>query len=225
MKKFFLSLLLIITMFPSFCFSNGKILTLDDLGFSSDNIIHFIDDSQSVSIYFNNCIFTPLLAVDDQPDYKNSYYFFTSKGSLGQLSSYIGLSGFAITLTNHTDSIKIINWNSSILQIGSRSFVPLLDGVKLKDAGNPSVLPNTILPPRQQVSLQVCASNVSFRGGSWHLGGTLIPVENNLSAALYLKISNDDGVSKMYTIASPTIGRKYYPPQKSTSFFNYSFKK
>lgn len=226
MKKFFLVLLLIVIVFPSACFSNGKILTLDDLGFSSDNRIHFIDDSHTISIYFNNCIFTPLSAVNDNPAYKDTYYFITAKGPLGQLSSYIGLSGLSITLTNNTDSIKMINWNSSTLQIGDKSFVPLIDGVKFKDAGNPSVLPNTILPPGRRVSLQVYASNVSFRGGTWHLGGTFIPTENNLNTILYLKISNDDNSSKIYTITAPSIGRKYYPPQSitnSTSFSNYSF--
>ena len=116
------------------------------------------------------------------------------------------VSGVLVTFTNNTDNLLIIKFNQSNISLGSLSAVPFIDGMKYKDAGNPSATPDAIIPPHTSIQKQIYADYFQFTNGSWIVNGTPVLRDNSLSAKLYLKIEKEDSTSSYLTIQSPNMG-------------------
>jgi len=120
----------------------------------------------------------------------------------------IKCGGTGLKITNTSSQIYIIKWAESSISIGRSNGIPFLDGVKWKDAGNPSATPESIIPPGGSIDKTVFLPSVAFDSyrATWSITGEPIPKDNSLRVVLCLKISDGNGVSKYYTAQSPTLG-------------------
>ena len=124
------------------------------------------------------------------------------------LKAPIEFWGINIYIRNKSDEVKVIRWSESTFVVGDFSGLPFLDGMKYVNANNPSALPDTVLPPGQDVDKAVYLSRVTFSGIDWYIDGEYIPKNNKLKASLYLKILDAKGNSNYYSISTPTIGMR-----------------
>ena len=124
------------------------------------------------------------------------------------LKAPIEFWGINVYIRNKSDEVKVIKWSESTFVAGNFAGLPFLDGMKYVNANNPSALPDTILPPGQDVDKAVYLSRVTFSGIDWYIDGEYIPKNNTLKASLYLKILDSKGNSSYYTISTPQIGMR-----------------
>lgn len=164
----------------------------------------------------------------------DNYYVFGSSGS--RFFSTLTTQGVSITFKNTTNHILIIKWSESAFGAGDNSSVPFISGVKYKDAGNPSALPDLILTPGQKISKDIYLSNVEYKYDNWDVVGIPIPKDGSVTFVLTLKILDNNGNANYFSVNSPSIGilnppptssmnhPDYVSPQKSNSINKYEFK-
>jgi len=138
--------------------------------------------------------------------YDSELYYTASYGA-------IAIHGVAMSIKNNSEQIKVIKWGESSISTGNYSGTPFLDGMKYKDAGNPSSTPDTLITPGQTITKTVYLPLVKFiPGAGWDNSGELLPRNGSVTFTFALKIQNADSTSQYVSLRTPPIGIPQ-PPQ------------
>lgn len=114
--------------------------------------------------------------------------------------------GVHISVQNTSNEVLAIRWAESAISVGSFSGLPFLGGMYYVDAGLPGALPDTIIAPGQNISMDVSISRVQEGFfGVWNTIGEVIPAEG-LTVTLTLKLLDGNGKSTYRSLQSPLIG-------------------
>ena len=142
-------------------------------------------------------------AVDGSPYYTQRSGFLFWSGDV-----YTNAVGLDFVLKNNSSQVLVVRWAESALSVGNFSGMPFIGGMKFVDAGNPSVTPNTIIPPGQTLEQRIYVSRVyrSSNTNAWRIDGVPIPKDNSLSFMLSLKVLDSVGNGKYFTVTTPKIG-------------------
>lgn len=132
----------------------------------------------------------------------NVYWY---KAGLMGFQHVLGVSGVDLKLTNNTDKVMVVKWSESAFNLGSFSGIPMLPGMKYKDAGNPSATPDTIIPPKKSASVVLYTSNATLQNGEWEEGYEYVYVDKSLKASVYMKVLDPSGASSYSIVESPPI--------------------
>lgn len=184
---------------------NGQKDTLDHIQDLMDlpNPINLNDD---LTITSETLFLKDVYAGTKEADIKD--YFYRKKTDWLGRPTYTcrSLQGIKVSIANHSDQIYIVQWSGSAMSFGSFVGMPFLSGMKYIDAGKPNVTPDTIIPPKTNITASLYTSDVEFLGGEWYMHGEWIPADNSMNVKLYLKILNSENISKYYTIEFPHLG-------------------
>ena len=132
----------------------------------------------------------------------NVYYFRVS--GIGHADNVFGVKGLAMQLENLTDNVLVIHWKDSVIQIGNNGGMPFINGMKYIDAGKPSETPNTVLPPKASLNIEIYpATKVKYYSSwGWHILVEPISSDGSTQATVTMKIE-ENGASKYYSFKSP----------------------
>lgn len=201
MKKIIIALCLLMLFF------NTPVIAEENINQMMANT-HFSTELESDNI-LNNTIGLKFISV--LTNYTgfalNESYYYSEHKFLGlHLKYWVTIEGIKIAIKNSTDKVLVIKCGESNLSIGSFSGIPFLDGMKYKDAGNPSVTPDILVPPNQTVEKNFYISNVYFAGSTWAINGVPIKKDGSTKATLTLKlILGNDQNTQYYSVTSPSI--------------------
>jgi len=120
------------------------------------------------------------------------------------------IQGIVVTIKNNSNEVVVIKWSESCISTDGRSCIPFLEGMKYKDAGNPSATPDSIISPRGTLTKALYLSDgVRFYSSKYSSGWSLIGVYLNpgetMRFTLNIKIQKDNSPPKYYTIITPPI--------------------
>ena len=146
--------------------------------------------------------------LSDIPD--NAPYYYYKHGILGY-TYVLGVTGLNVTLVNNSNQLLVIKWSESSYTMGGYAGIPFLDGMKYINAGNPSALADSILPPNTQLTRNIFQSNVQFINGQWQKGYQPIREDSGLQGSLYLKVVDQNGNSSYASVTTSPI----FVPQSS----------
>ena len=140
-----------------------------------------------------------------KPADPNSHMYYFRTSGITRFNYAFGVKGLALRMENLTDNVLVIHWNESVIQIGNSSSMPFINGMKYIDAGKPADTPNTIIPPKSFVNVDVYpATNVDYGNGSWNIIFEPISDEGTTQATITMKIE-EDGTSKYYSYKTPCL--------------------
>lgn len=205
MKKIVIIIITFCFLFSSLAFAQAEDYqkdTMDHIGF-----IDYIGSnalSNNISIDFTSVSLYQIRSSNRDP----KFYYAKGRFLFDTFPVEISVRGVEITITNKSDKLQIIKWNESVFDLGYYSGIPFLSDMAYANAGNPQQTPDTIIPPGKTISkeLYIAKTYYSDVDEHWEVAGTLIPRDNSLSANLYIKVADEDGNSKYYTVKSPHIG-------------------
>ncbi len=169
-----------------------------------DEVEHVFDEKLKVSAIspVTGISFSGSLGVKPSSPECNVYYFRVS--GIGHADNVYGVKGLTLKFENLSDNVLVVHWNESAIQLGSVSGLPFINGMKYISAGKPSETPNTIIPPKASVNVDVYPSTTvkydSLHG--WHNLIEPISTSGTTHAILTMKIE-DNGSSKYYSYKSP----------------------
>lgn len=104
------------------------------------------------------------------------YYKIQSNGFL-TTDHVFGVKGIKLKIENLTDNVLIFRWNESLIQIGETGGMPFIKGMLFSDAGNPDETPNTIIPPKASVRIELYpAVSVKRISGVWE--NQIVPISD-----------------------------------------------
>ncbi len=138
-----------------------------------------------------------------KPADPNSHMYYFRSAGITRFNYAYGVEGLSLRMENLTDNVLVIHWNESVIQIGNTSGMPFINGMKYIDAGKPSDTPNTIIPPKTFVNVDVYpAVHVKYDRGSWDITFEPIRDDGTTQATITMKVE-EDGASKYYTYKTP----------------------
>lgn len=212
MKK--LVIVCLIGLSVLFSFSNVEALRIKGKGTELLYQELVFSDSQDSRIIGKNGLaldyLSPIGGNKDISTFKGEpqYYYWFRKGLGGKFC--LGVHGYKIRLTNSTDRVMSIRWSQSQIRLGNYSGTVFLGGMKYSDAGNPSVIPDTIMPPQTKITMDVYIANYKlekFIDTGWEWLPVLEPVDTDGSTAggLYLKVYDENDTATFFVADSPAI--------------------
>lgn len=99
--------------------------------------------------------------------------------------------GLYVQFINNNSTPAVISWKDSSISAGNKNYgIPFLEGMKYKDAGNPSVTPDTIIPPGQKITKRVFIPDVNFVGSQWIQNGITVTPSKDIKMTLVLSVNN-----------------------------------
>ena len=129
-------------------------------------------------------------------------YYFRAQG-LTHLDYVIGVNGISLRMENLTDNVLVVHWNESVVQIGNTSSMPFINGMKYIDAGKPSDTPNTVIPPKSFVNVDLYpATNVQYQLGEWKIMIAPLNTSGTTQASVTMKVE-ENNESKYYSYKTP----------------------
>ena len=132
------------------------------------------------------------------------YYFRVS--GIGHADNVFGVKGVSLKLENLTDKVLVIRWNESVIQIGNTSGMPFLSGMKYIEAGKPASLPNTIIPPKTFVTMDVYPATKVQYSRSWGWGVLVEPINTQGTSQIIITMKvEEDGANKYYSFKTPCL--------------------
>lgn len=155
------------------------------------------------------------LYLDSIPEYDfdadkyghNMYYY---KRGMEGTPFIIGVTGIGLEIENLTNDVLVIKWSDSIIQLGNYDGVPFFSGMKYSEAGNPSLLVNTVIPPLMTKSKGLALGNPKYiKGGTFHSaqwqdGYAYVRADGSLQGIICLKVERNNQ-EKYYTFKTPHI--------------------
>lgn len=169
----------------------GCITTVKSLKFLEENKEIAFDNG--VVLKFTRPVGSIRKGFDAESDYFYTCYL-----------GYYSVIGVEVEIKNTSDSVAVIKWNQSVFRLGDSKGIPFIEGMKYRDAGNPSATPDTILPPHDSSKLLIFSSRVKYNKG-WEDDHVLLSPECKTDAGMYMKIECN-GTSEYYGGTSPSIG-------------------
>lgn len=140
-----------------------------------------------------------------KPADPNSHMYYFRTPGITRFNYAFGVKGLALRVENLTDNVLVVHWNESVIQIGNSSGMPFINGMKYIDAGKPADTPNTIIPPKSFINVDVYpATNVRYDSGSWGITFEPISDEGITQVAITMKVE-EDGASKYYSYKTPCL--------------------
>ncbi len=133
------------------------------------------------------------------------YYFRTRGNGITSVDHVFGVTGLKVRLENVTDNVLVVHWNESLFQIGETSSMPYIRGMFLTDAGNPVETPNTIIPPKASVLVELYpAANVKRVNKVLGIQNEPISDTGTTKITILLKVEENGSVSEC-SYVSPCI--------------------
>lgn len=200
------------TIIAVFCFCmlfSGVAFGAEDFQKDTMSHINFVDYKEEIKLPNNMSIdFINLHLIELQTNDRDEKFYYSKGKFLWDVYPLeISLHGVTINITNNSNEMKIIKWSESTIELGYYNGLPFLDNMQYKDAGNPTKTLDTIVPPGKTISRDIYIAKTSYnKEYGWSIIGTLIPKSNTLTANLYMKIVDENGIGKYYTANSPHIG-------------------
>lgn len=114
------------------------------------------------------------------------------------------VSGISLDLENLTDNVLVVNWGESAFTLGKYSNIPFLGGMKYSDAGDKSVIPNTVIPPKTIVTVTLYLLPRYDRFWGWFDGVANVTTDDSLQGKVTMKVIDGD-TSKYYVFTTPHI--------------------
>ena len=130
----------------------------------------------------------------------------TEKSALcGEKTTALSAIGLYVNVDNKGSAPAVISWKNSSLSLvykgSSKNYgIPFLDGMKYKDAGNPSATPDSVIAPGQKTTIRVYIPDVSFYGSGWIHRGKAVEYGTDFNMILVMSVNG-----KYVTITTPGI--------------------
>lgn len=139
-----------------------------------------------------------------RPSDPNSDMYYFRVSGIGHADNVYGVRGVSLRLENLTDNVMVVHWSESAIQIGNTSGMPFINGMKYISAGKPSETPNTIIPPKSFVMVDVYpAVNVKYDSMlDWHIFIEPIRASGSTQAIVTMKVE-ENSATKYYSYKSP----------------------
>lgn len=132
----------------------------------------------------------------------NLYYY---KSGMEGIPIILCTKGVVLELENTGDEPLAIKWADSAIRLGGYNGVPFFPGMKYKDAGNPSLLPSTLIPPHSVVEVSLLLGNPRLTDyDGWRDGYAPVLVDESLRATVTMKVESNSG-TKYYSFVTPRI--------------------
>lgn len=157
--------------------------------------------TQDTDIGISITFVSPIPAISAGPNLDHNFQYADPSNSYAA-----SVAGVLVTFKNNTDDLMVLKLGQSNISLGSLSAIPFVDGMKYKDAGNPSATPDVILPPQKSIRKTIYADYYHLDDTDWIVDGVPVLKDNSLYATLYLKVESSDGKSQFVTIQTPNIG-------------------
>ncbi len=213
MKKLFVLVLLIGVLFPTIA-SAATRLKLKSPSEAYEHI-DFVEGTGEIEQSIENKIrVVPLDLIRghiDRYDLNLSdptvhmYYVRTVGIGIRPVPHILGVKGIKLMMENLTDNILVIRWNESQIQLGKFGSIPFIKGMSFNDAGNRDKTPNTIIPPKSSVQVEIYpASNVQrvYRV----LGNQIEPISDDGTTRIIVNMMvEEDGKKNNYFYMTPCI--------------------
>ena len=152
-------------------------------------------DANGVEVY----VYNPIGGTRSQVNFVNdtktgkmkvTYGATHDSDNYGDKKDVITAVGLYVQFTNNSSAPAVVSWKSSSISAGNKNFgIPFIEGMKYKDAGNPSVTPDTIIPPGQKVMKRVFIPDVSFVGSRWVHNGVTVTPSKDINMTLVLSVN------------------------------------
>ena len=120
--------------------------------------------------------------------------------------NFPGVNGVSIEFTNDTQNAVILSWKDSVVSVNGQSYgMPCFANMNYRDVGNPSATPNTVIPPKQKVTVFPLVSTVIYgnEGSRW-LNPVPIPRSGDLIFSYYINVIIN-GQNAYLTLVAPNI--------------------
>lgn len=153
-------------------------------------------DANGVEIYVYNPIGGTHSQVNFVSDVKTgkmkvTYGATNDSDNYGDKKDVMTAVGLYVQFINNNSTPAVISWKSSSISAGNKNYgIPFLEGMKYKDAGNPSVTPDTIIPPGQKITKRVFIPDVNFVGSQWIQNGITVTPSKDINMTLVLSVNN-----------------------------------
>lgn len=152
-------------------------------------------DANGVEVY----VYNPIGGTRSQVNFVNdtktgkmkvTYGATRDSDNYGDKKDVMTAVGLYVQFTNNSPAPAVVSWKSSSISAGNKNFgIPFIEGMKYKDAGNPSVTPDTIIPPGQKVMKRVFIPDVSFVGSRWVHNGVTVTPSKDINMTLVLSVN------------------------------------
>jgi len=194
------------------------LLVQTTITFASPNVNQLIDAAffaetpQEVLLDNNVTVKIVSFTVSTADGGTSSDYYYSKQGLFNMFAFHPGIEAVTISIHNATDKVAIIKWGESNLTIGNFSGIPFLDGMKFKDAGNPSATPDTLIPPGQTIRKTLNISSVRYgttqtsSDDDWHINTEPIRKDRTTTATVTMKmLIGNNPTPNYYSVTSPAI--------------------
>lgn len=202
-KKILVFLLILITI------NNLSFASPIDTLFSAKDIAEKIGfaEADTEHVFDNGLVMSMIkpIASMREGNFGIDYYSFTSRDEYIIASYTASVNGIMLSLKNTTNQVLVIKWAESAITSKSFSGIPFLDGMKYKDAGNPSATPDSIITPGQTLVKQLNISSVEFVNSNWRILSEPMPKEKGLNFSIVLKVIDSNNNVKYCNVTSPLI--------------------
>ena len=152
-------------------------------------------DANGVEVY----VYNPIGGTRSQVNFVNdtktgkmkvTYGATHDSDNYGDKKDVITAVGLYVQFTNNSSAPAVVSWKSSSISAGNKNFgIPFIEGMKYKDAGNPSVTPDTIIPPGQKVMKRVFIPDVRFVCSRWVHNGVTVTPSKDINMTLVLSVN------------------------------------
>ena len=152
-------------------------------------------DANGVEVYIYNPVggtrdLTNFIRDPKTGKIKITYGASPDSDNYGDKKSVMTAIGLYAQFTNNSNAPAVISWKNSSISSGNTNYgIPFLEGMKYKDAGNPSETPDTIIPPGQKVMKRVFLPDVKFVGSRWIHNGIIVTPSKDINLTLVLSIN------------------------------------
>ena len=146
-----------------------------------------------------------------RPKGNENFYWF--RKSMSESTYILGVTSVTMEFKNLTDEPIAIKWGQSAIHLGNYYGVPFLGGMKYKDAGNPSMTPDTLIPPWGVQEVTLFHGNPKWTSSGWQDGYTYVRTDDTLNAEIIMKVESSSG-SKYYNYKTPNMILPSYVVEK-----------
>ncbi len=121
----------------------------------------------------------------------------------GEGNFALATMGLNIEFENKGTEAAVISWKNSSISTNLKNYgIPFIEGMKYKDAGNPSATPDTIVAPTQKFVKKVFLPTTVYTGSmfGWAVKGTPILCGKDFNMILVISVNG-----KLVTFVTPKI--------------------
>lgn len=161
--------------------------------------VHFVTPLESKTVdNLTICIVDPIGSTTKVSSAvtENSPYY-------GEGNYALATMGVNIEFENKGTEAAVISWKNSSISTNLKNYgIPFIEGMKYKDAGNPSATPDTIVAPTQKFVKKVFLPTTVYTGSmfGWAVKGTPIPCGKDFNMILVISVNG-----KLVTFVTPNI--------------------